>query len=160
MRIAPPILSDIPQLVEIAFETFGPFYEGYVRSHLGDDIFLHQHGNWQQDYRDDIPTLHQPGEGRNLAVAKIKDVPVGFVAWKTGTKPFHGEIHLLAESPRSRRQNIGRELCDHAIKAMRSAGAEVVEIGTGGDEFHAPARALYENLGFTKIPVAVYFKKI
>ena len=25
----------------------------------------------------------------------------------------------------------------------------MVEIGTGGDAFHAPARALYESLGFS-----------
>jgi hypothetical protein len=31
----------------------------------------------------------------------------------------------------------------------------VVEVGTGGDDFHAPARALYESLRFHLVPVAV-----
>ena len=39
---------------------------------------------------------------------------------------------------------------------MRAGGVEVVQIGTGGDPFHAPARALYEQLGFTQVPVSVY----
>jgi hypothetical protein len=43
---------------------------------------------------------------------------------------------------------------------MRAAGVEVVGIGTGDDAFHAAARALYESLGFTKIPTAAYLKKI
>jgi len=43
---------------------------------------------------------------------------------------------------------------------MKFDGVEVVGIGTGDDAFHAAARALYEDLGFTKIPIAGYLKKI
>ena len=39
--------------------------------------------------------------------------------------------------------------CASTPSEMRALGAEVVEIGTGGDPFHAPARALYEKLGCT-----------
>ena len=31
-------------------------------------------------------------------------------------------------------------------------------LGTGGDEFHAPARAFYDSLGMTPLPVVVYYK--
>lgn len=43
---------------------------------------------------------------------------------------------------------------------MRAAGVQVVELGTGGDEFHAPARRLYESLGFSLVPVAVYLRAL
>jgi hypothetical protein len=43
---------------------------------------------------------------------------------------------------------------------MRRDGAEVVEIGTGGDPIHAPARALYERLGCTPLPVTVYYRTL
>jgi hypothetical protein len=43
---------------------------------------------------------------------------------------------------------------------MRTSDVEVVQIGTGGDPFHAPARALYQRLGFTEVPVAVYLATI
>jgi hypothetical protein len=43
---------------------------------------------------------------------------------------------------------------------MKAAGVEVVGIGTGDDAFHAAARSLYESMGFTKIPIAGYLKKI
>lgn len=32
----------------------------------------------------------------------------------------------------------------------------VVHVGTGGDDFHAPARGLYEALGFSGLPVVDY----
>jgi len=43
---------------------------------------------------------------------------------------------------------------------MRAARVEVVELGTGSDDFHQPARQLYGKLGFSRIPVAVYLKAI
>jgi hypothetical protein len=36
----------------------------------------------------------------------------------------------------------------------------VAEIGAGGDPFHAPARALYEKLGCTALPVAFYYRRL
>lgn len=54
----------------------------------------------------------------------------------------------------------GRQLCEHAMASMKGLGARIVEIGTGGDPFHAPARRLYESLGCAQIPVAVYFKEL
>ena len=160
MLIKEPVDSDIPKLVDIAIETFENFHEGYVHPLLGDEIFQHQHGRWRGDYQDEIPSLHYPEGGKNIAVAEIDDAIVGFVAWKTGAKSNHGEIYLLAVLPKNRRASVGRQLCVHAIQEMKSRGVEVVEVGTGGDDFHAPARALYESLGFTMIPVAAYLKKI
>ena len=43
---------------------------------------------------------------------------------------------------------------------MRAENADYVEIGTGGDTFHAPARAFYESLGCTQLPLAVYFREL
>lgn len=40
---------------------------------------------------------------------------------------------------------VGTSLCERAFARMR-------EQGTGGDPFHAPARALYERLGCTAQP--------
>jgi ribosomal protein S18 acetylase RimI-like enzyme len=85
---------------------------------------------------------------------------LGFAAWKVVPKRGHGEIYLVAVAQSHRRTQVGRRLCSYAIEAMKSVEVDVVEIGTGGDAFHAPARALYESLGFTKIPVAAYLKRI
>ena len=60
-----------------------------------------------------------------------------------------------------RREHIGTALCDQAFSDMKEKDVEVVTIGTGGtDAFHAPARALYESLGFVPWQVAVYFRQL
>jgi hypothetical protein len=41
---------------------------------------------------------------------------------------------------------------------MRERGMDIAAVGTGGDPGHAPARALYEELGYTALPVVRYLK--
>ena len=152
--------SDLPALIELTIETFRPFYEEYVRPLLGEEVFQHQHGHWVQDYREDLPTLHDPVTRRFIAIAEHDGAIEGNVSWRIGDRPDHGQIYLLAVSESQRRHHVGRDLCQYAIEQMRLSGVAVVGIGTGDDDFHAAARALYEGLGFTKIPVAAYLMKI
>ncbi|MDX3067627.1 GNAT family N-acetyltransferase, partial [Streptomyces sp. ND04-05B] len=51
-------------------------------------------------------------------------------------------------------------LCEHAFADLRGRGVRLVEIGTGGDTFHAPARALYESLGCALFPTAHYYRRL
>jgi ribosomal protein S18 acetylase RimI-like enzyme len=152
--------ADLPEILALTIETFRPFYEGYVHDLLGDELFELHHGRWEQDYRDEVPTLHEPGSGRQVAVCVVDDQIVGYVSWKLGPQPDHGEIYVLAVASQWRRHAVGRQLCEHAIAAMKAAGVAVVGIGTGEDAFHAAARSLYEELGFTKIPIAGYLKRV
>ncbi len=160
MNLRPFVSTDVPALTALTIDTFRPFYEGYARTLLGDEIFHHQHGRWDQDYRDEVPTLHNPLVKRFVAVAEIDGTVAGYVSWRIEGRPHHGEIYLLAVAKVHRRQQIGGSLCRYAIAQMKVVGVEVVEIGTGDDAFHAAARGLYEELGFTKIPVAAYLKRI
>ena len=161
MHLRPLRVDDHPALLDLLVETFAPFFEEYARPLLGEAVYRHQHGHWADDYRDELPTLHAPGSGRHAAVAHLADGTLaGLVSWRLGDRPRHGEIYLLAVSPRHRRQHVGRALCEHAIDHLRAGGAEVVQVGTGGDPFHAPARALYEGLGLTPVPVTVYLGAI
>lgn len=126
----------------------------------GDVVFEHQHPDWEQDYRDEMPALHEPTAGRHIAVAQVGHVVAGYVSWRTDHKPDHGEIYLLAVRPPARHQQVGRRLCLHAIEHMKASGVEVVEGNTGQDAFHDAARALYEGLGFLKVPRASYLKAL
>jgi len=152
--------TDLDDLIEMTIETFRPFFEDYVRPLYGDVLFEHQHPDWKQDYRDELPTLHDPAVGRHIAVAQVDDTVAGYVSWRTDHKPDHGEIYLLAIRPSARRQQVGRRLCLHAIGQMKISGVEVVAVHTGQDAFHNAARALYESLGFLKIPMAGYLSVI
>ncbi len=55
MRIRPFTDSDLPTLIDLTIAAFRPFYEDYVHPLLGDEVFSHQHGQWEQDYRDEVP---------------------------------------------------------------------------------------------------------
>lgn len=72
----------------------------------------------------------------------------------------NGTVVILAVAAEHRRDHLGTALCEHAFGEMRKLGAQVVEIGTGGDAFHAPARALYESLGCVRLPTAAYYRQL
>lgn len=164
MRIRAFRSGDLDPAVNLTIDTFRPFFVDYVRPRLGGGVFRHQHGTWEQDYRDELPTLHRPERGHHVAVAVAGDARsdglAGLIAWRNGDRPRHGEIYLLAVAPGHRRRHLGLHLCEHAIAAMRDQGVAVVQVGTGGDPFHAPARALYRRLGLTMVPTAVFLGAI
>ena len=160
MFIRPFARRDLARLTELTIETFGPFYEDSFRPLVGEVIFANQHGNWRDDYRIQVAELHDPGQQKYIAVAETDGVIVGYVAWSADLARRNGVVTMLAVSAAHRRNHTGTALCEHAFGQLRALGAEVVMISTGGDPFHAPARALYERLGCTKLPVAAYYRQL
>jgi ribosomal protein S18 acetylase RimI-like enzyme len=160
MYIRPFAQHDLARLTELTIDTFGPFYTDSFRPLVGEVIFSNQHGNWRDDYRIQVAELHDPGQHKYIAVAETDGVIVGYVAWSADPARHNGSVTMLAVSAGHRRNHTGTALCEHAFGQLRALGAEVVVISTGGDPFHAPARALYERLGCTKLPVAVYYRQL
>jgi ribosomal protein S18 acetylase RimI-like enzyme len=160
MLIRSYVQHDLAQLTELTIDTFRPFYEDSFRPLVGETIFANQHGNWRDDYHQQVAELHDPDNHRYVAIAETGDVLAGYVAWSINPARRNGTITILAVKSEHRREHVGTALCEHAFEAMRQQNAEVVEIGTGGDDFHAPARALYERLGCIQLPVAVYYRKL
>ncbi|WP_193199934.1 GNAT family N-acetyltransferase [Nostoc sp. MG11] len=93
-------------------------------------------------------------------VAIDSDSTVGFVAVKLHSDSSMGEIYMIAVDPDSQRQGIGAALVEFALNWMKAAGMSVAMVETGGDPGHAPARCIYEKMGFGLFPVARYFKKL
>jgi ribosomal protein S18 acetylase RimI-like enzyme len=160
MLIRSYLQPDLARLTELTIETFRPFYEESFRPLVGELIFANQHGSWRDDYRTQVADLHDPDHHKYVAVAESGGVLIGYVAWSVNPARRNGSVTILAVAAEHRRGNVGTALCEHAFSAMRQLAAEVVEIGTGGDQFHAPARALYESLGCIQLPVAVYYRKL
>ncbi|MGV9885197.1 GNAT family N-acetyltransferase [Streptomyces sp. NPDC003006] len=152
--------SDLARLTQLTIETFQAFYEGSFRPLVGDAVFDIQHGKWRDDYRQQVPGLHDPEQNKYVAVAEADSVIVGYVGWQADPFRGHGRIEILAVAEDHRRDHVGTVLCQHAFSELRGLGAKMVEIGTGGDAFHAPARGLYESLGCVKLPTAVYFRQL
>ena len=160
MRIRSFVQQDLARLTELTIKTFRPFYEDSFRPLVGEVVFANQHGNWRDDYHKQVAELHDPSQHNYVAVAETGDAIAGYVAWSVDPAHRNGRVTILAVSVEHRRHRVGTALCEHAFGEMRTRGAEVVAIGTGGDPFHAPARALYESLGCTLLPVAVYYRQL
>ena len=77
MHIRPFLDADLPALVELTVETFRPLLVNHVRPTYGDELFELHHGRWQQDYRDKLATLDDPGTGGWIAVAEADGATVG-----------------------------------------------------------------------------------
>ena len=67
---------------------------------------------------------------------------LGYVAWGYDPKASHGTIELLAVGREHRGCHVATTLCQHALDNLRACRARTVDVGTGGDAFHAPARGL------------------
>lgn len=160
MRIRSFVPHDLAPLVELTIDTFGPYYEGYFRPLVGETVFTNQHGDWRADYHELVSALHDPDQHKHVAVAEVGGTVAGYTGWHVDPARRNGTVTILAVSTAHRRHHVGTALCEHAFDAMRAGGAEVVEISTGGDPFHAPARALYERLGCTPLPVTVYYRQL
>lgn len=152
--------DDLAPLTDLTIATFRPFYEDTYRPLVGEFVFANQHGHWRDDYREQLAALHAPDRHAYVAVAEAGDGIAGYVAWTADPPRRNGTITHLAVAPEHRRRHAATALCEHAFAWLRADGAEVVQIGTGGDPFHAPARALYEKLGCTPLPVVSYTRRL
>jgi ribosomal protein S18 acetylase RimI-like enzyme len=160
MHLRPFQRDDLDELIALTIEVFGPFYEQSFRSIVGDRIFAHQHGDWKEDYRRDLPTLHDPNKHKHVLVAVAHGTLVGFVAWYVEPEKRHGVIDYLAVTMEHRREGVASTLYGAATAAMREVGVEVVALGTGGEWFHQPARAFYESKGMIPVPGVYFFQEL
>ena len=88
----------------------------------------------------DLPT--------SLALAATsKDAPAGFVLLQIAGDA--AEVLTLAVRPGNRREGVGRALLGVGMERAREGGAASLILDVS--EANAPARALYEHLGFTEI---------
>ncbi|SDR03654.1 Acetyltransferase (GNAT) family protein [Curtobacterium sp. UNCCL20] len=149
---------DLPALTELTIETFRPLLAGSL-VRLRPEATAHDHGHWEDDYRHEVPSLLAPGEGRFITLAEEDGKPLGYVGWNT-TGTSSGRLEMVAVRPDARRRGVARALCSTVLSRLEQLGVTVVHIGTGGDEFHAPARALYESLGFVPYPTVDYARAL
>ena len=73
---------------------------------------------------------------------------------------MHKRCPRVAVDPPHQRAGIGSALTEFAVAWIKEQGVAVAMVETGGDPGHAPARAIYDKAGFTKLPIARYFKKL
>jgi ribosomal protein S18 acetylase RimI-like enzyme len=76
--------------------------------------------------------------------------PAGVDAYDAGDKSASPEIRLLAVAPHARGRGVARRLVEECIRRARASGAS--EIGLHTSKSLASAIALYERMGFARVP--------
>lgn len=145
--------TDLPVLIDLTIEAFRPLFERHLPAQLDPTVVAH--GRWADDYRREVPELVDPERDRFITLAEDDGRILGYVGWQI-TDDGSGRLEMVAVHPDARRHGVGAALCRTVVSRLRERGVAVVHIGTGGDDFHAPARKLYESLGFTAYPVVDY----
>ena len=150
--------SDLDAVVEFSLRAWEPVFESMHRV-LGDTIFARvQNPHWRTVQ---AAAVHSSctSEDRDVFVAVDGQQPVGFVT--IALNAVHermGVIDMIAVDPAYQRRGIARRLMDRSVDHMRERGMDIAAVGTGCDPGHAPARALYEALGYTALSGVRYLK--
>ena len=150
--------SDLDAVVEFSLRAWEPVFES-MQQVLGEAIFARLHDPDWRAVQADAVRSSCTSEDRVVFVAAVDQRPVGFAT--IALNAFHermGVIDMIAVDPAYQRRGIARRLMDRSVDHMRERGMDIAALGTGGDPGHAPARALYEALGYTALPGVRYLK--
>ena len=149
--------DDLAAVVAFSLRAWEPVFAS-VQAVLGDEIFLRLHPDWRTSQETTVRSICLNDE-RHVYVAVDGTRPVGFVA--VALNALHermGVIEIIGVDPDYQRRGVGARLTEFAADHMRRCGMDIVVVETGGDPGHAPARALYGDVGFTPLPIARYFR--
>jgi GNAT superfamily N-acetyltransferase len=158
VEIRPFRESDLDAVVAFSLHAWEPVYESLAKV-LGDPIFSRLHAPDWRAVQAEAVRSSCTSEDRDVFVAVADHRPVGFVA--VALNAFHermGVVDIIAVDPAYQRRGIATQLMDRSIDHMRECGMDIAAVGTGGDPGHAPARAVYESLGFTALAGVRYLK--
>ena len=149
---------DEAAVVALSLRAWAPVFASLQRA-LGNEIFALLHPDWRQDQEKAVrAALADPA--MRVWVATGGPQPVGFVAATLHPGMLIGEIHMLAVDPAHQHRGTGAALTEAATDWLRTSGMRVAMVETGGDPGHAPARRVYQQAGYTALPVARYFKAL
>jgi ribosomal protein S18 acetylase RimI-like enzyme len=152
--------ADIEAVVAFSLEAWAPGFEG-IEGELGTDVFRLLFPDWRSAQAGAIEAVCRAPDN-DVWVAVVDDRPVGFIAVKYVDEDAAraGEIEMIAVAPGCQRAGIAAGLIERALAEIKAAGVHLAVIGTSGDPGHAPARALYEKLGFHGFPHVRYYRTL
>jgi GNAT superfamily N-acetyltransferase len=158
VEIRPYDEADLEAIVEFSLRAWEPVFAS-LRQLLGDAIFARLHQpDWEAMQAETVRSSCTSDE-REVFVAVADDRPVGFAA--VVLDAFHegmGVVDIIAVDPAYQRRGVARQLMDRSAEHMRAQGMDIAAVETGGDAGHGQARALYESLGYTALPVVRYLR--
>lgn len=150
--------GDEQMVVTLALRAWAPVFAS-LEHVLGHEIFHRLHGDWRR-YQASAVRETLANENMRVWVAETERNLVAFVAATLHSDRHIGEISMLAVEPEHQRHGVGSAVTEFATDWLRRAGMRVAMVETGGDAGHAAARRVYENAGYTPLPVIRYFKAL
>jgi GNAT superfamily N-acetyltransferase len=152
--------QDVERVVQIAVMAWAPIYGAY-RQTLGEDLFAAMYPDWQADKARQVRTACLPENPAMVSVAVEDGQVVGFITYYSNDASHVGEIGNNAVHPDWQGRGIGPEMYHHTFQRLRALGMRFVEVHTGGDPAHAPARRAYEKAGFdVSLPGVTYYRRL
>lgn len=152
--------ADIKAVVAFSLEAWAPAFAA-IEAEMGQQVYPLLFPDWQAAQGSAIEAVCTAPE-IDAWVAVVDDRPVGFVAVRYVDEDAAraGEIEMVAVAPRYQRVGIGASLVERAVAEITAAGVPLAVVGTSGDPGHAPARAMYEELGFNAFRHVRYYRRL
>jgi GNAT superfamily N-acetyltransferase len=158
MKIRSYTNDDWQSVLEICLLAFAPIHQSFEEL-LGTDLFRLVYPDWKASHERYLRSLTN-NERHRFFVADESGAAVGFIHYEVDTDGRSGKIGLNAVHPARQRKGVGGLMYRHVLDIMKAAGIEYVQVGTGGDASHVPARRAYEKFGFVPLPLVQYYKKL
>ena len=158
--IRPLTEPELGAVVAFSLEAWAPVFASF-ESIMGPRVFGLLYPDWRSAQARAVSEVCR-SDDVEVGVADHDERPVGFVALRCTEEGITavGEIDMIAVDPQHQRAGIGRALLDRAVAELAARGIPLAVIATGGDPGHAPARALYEQHGFTGLPLVRYYRAL
>jgi GNAT superfamily N-acetyltransferase len=156
--IRPQLDADIAAIVAFSLRAWQPVYESMARV-LGPRLNRLVYPDWAAGQARAVEEVCRD-ESMTVWVAEVDARPVGFAAVAFRADPDSAEIEMIAVDPDQQNRGIGSALLAYAFDRISAAGVKLVQLGTGGDPGHAPARHTYEKAGFSPLPLVRYYKEL
>ena len=156
--IRPLAPSDVDAVVAFSLDAWEPVFASF-EAVMGPRVYGLVHPDWRTAQ---AAAVAEVCRSLDAWVADVDGVPRGFVAvrWTEEDATPVGEVEMIAVAPAHQRAGIAGRLLGRAVAEMAVRGLPLAVIGTGGDDGHAPARALYERHGFTGLPLVRYYRAL
>ncbi len=155
--IRPLVTDDLKAVVDLSLLAWEPVFVSFENI-LGASIFGRLYRpDWRSAQAAAVEAMCLADDVEAFVIVTSTDVIAGFMALQQHEAEATGQVQMIAVHPQHQRRGHARALMEFAIQRFRERGLALVNVGTGGDPGHAPARALYEAVGFTGVPLVNYY---
>ncbi len=150
--------TDRAALKDITLRAWKPVFQGLEES-MDPAIYEVFVPDWQAEQMRSLNTVCDT-EDIQIIVVEIEGRVAGFSAISFHPEDFLGQVYMIGVDPEYQQRGIGTALMEESLNIIKQKGFELAMVETGGDPGHASARKTYESMGFQRIPVARYLKRI